>query len=549
MESTLKVLVLKIASSSRFQASPRLAALLQHLADAQESGKIVKEYSIGVDVLERPPDFDPRTDSIVRVHVSRLRKRLSEYYSEEGRNDSVRVVLPKGEYRFVLEAEEREQMGSAEAAVTNEPLGVSDPANIAASSDTALPSPSSGELPGSSGGLGRRAIHAGLVALLMAAIAVACLLLWRPTESAAVFVGTDVVTHGTWTGVYGADGQIIPNLVTKPPKYAEVDITGATTYTWWSKTRNLRALQHSAGASDRIASLFAPASNANKSFSITVRLKDGKWHQIALYLCDWDSGERDQTIWVSDPATNRVFDTRGYHNFENGRWVVWKVKGSVSFRIRTVDGADAAVNGIFFDGAPSNQVAAGGAIGLGPSSAPAAKAAGTDSSIAPGTAEYLGVDTATEGTWTGVYGADGQMIADHVNEPPGYALVTFPGALMSTWALVADDRRALQKASGSVLRIASRYHPATPSKVLSIRLELTDLKTHRIALYLCDWDNAGQVESVSVFNAVTHQLLDTRRYTALVNGKWSIWNIGGTVLIEVRSENGLSPSLNGIFFQ
>jgi hypothetical protein len=85
--------------------------------------------------------------------------------------------------------------------------------------------------------------------------------------------------------------------------------------------------------------------------------------------------------------------------------------------------------------------------------------------------------------------------------------------------------------------------------VLSIRLELTDLKTHRIALYLCDWDNAGQVESVSVFNAVTHQLLDTRRYTALVNGKWSIWNIGGTVLIEVRSENGLSPSLNGIFFQ
>ena len=40
----------------------------------------LKEYSIGVDVFERSPDFDPKLDSIVRVQAGRLRLKLTEYY-------------------------------------------------------------------------------------------------------------------------------------------------------------------------------------------------------------------------------------------------------------------------------------------------------------------------------------------------------------------------------------------------------------------------------------------------------------------------------------
>ena len=60
------------------------------------------EYSIGIDVFGRKPDFDPKTDSTVRVQVSRLRQRLKEYYEQEGANDKRRVVIPMGDYRVEI---------------------------------------------------------------------------------------------------------------------------------------------------------------------------------------------------------------------------------------------------------------------------------------------------------------------------------------------------------------------------------------------------------------------------------------------------------------
>jgi hypothetical protein len=41
----------------------------------------IKEYSIAVQALGRPPDFDPQLDTIVRVTVHNLRKRLDLYYA------------------------------------------------------------------------------------------------------------------------------------------------------------------------------------------------------------------------------------------------------------------------------------------------------------------------------------------------------------------------------------------------------------------------------------------------------------------------------------
>ena len=58
----------------------------------------VKEYSIGVDVFDRGDAFDPRTDTIVRVHAGRLRKKLAEYYATDGDADPVVIEVPKGGY-------------------------------------------------------------------------------------------------------------------------------------------------------------------------------------------------------------------------------------------------------------------------------------------------------------------------------------------------------------------------------------------------------------------------------------------------------------------
>ena len=58
----------------------------------------MKEYTLGVDVFDRGSDFDPRTDTIVRVQARRLRARLAEYYAGPGAADPVVIGLPKGSY-------------------------------------------------------------------------------------------------------------------------------------------------------------------------------------------------------------------------------------------------------------------------------------------------------------------------------------------------------------------------------------------------------------------------------------------------------------------
>jgi len=58
----------------------------------------IKEYNIAVDVLDRPPSFDPSEDAIARVEVHRLRKKLREYYETEGADHSLRIVIPIGRY-------------------------------------------------------------------------------------------------------------------------------------------------------------------------------------------------------------------------------------------------------------------------------------------------------------------------------------------------------------------------------------------------------------------------------------------------------------------
>ena len=61
-----------------------------------------KEHQIAVEVFHRPADFDPRLDSTVRVQTSRLRSKLTEYYSGPGVDDPVIFEVPKGSYSVAV---------------------------------------------------------------------------------------------------------------------------------------------------------------------------------------------------------------------------------------------------------------------------------------------------------------------------------------------------------------------------------------------------------------------------------------------------------------
>jgi len=94
-----------ITKSHSLRGSESLCKLLQYLAKQalDNPDAPLKEYQIATEVYGRSPDFDPQSDSTIRVQAGRLRMKLAEYYASEGVNDPIVVRIPKGSYHLVFE--------------------------------------------------------------------------------------------------------------------------------------------------------------------------------------------------------------------------------------------------------------------------------------------------------------------------------------------------------------------------------------------------------------------------------------------------------------
>ncbi|MDR3735684.1 MAG: hypothetical protein P4L10_09125 [Acidobacteriaceae bacterium] len=91
----------RILKHPLFRLSKRLPIFLQYIVNEsleQWSEEPPKERTVGVEVFRRKPDYDTNTDPIVRVTASELRKKLAQYYYEDGHNDEIRIELPPGSY-------------------------------------------------------------------------------------------------------------------------------------------------------------------------------------------------------------------------------------------------------------------------------------------------------------------------------------------------------------------------------------------------------------------------------------------------------------------
>jgi TolB-like protein len=58
----------------------------------------LKEYTIAVQVLDKPVNFNPQKNCIVRIHAGRLRLALSHYYLTQNKDDDIIIGVPKGKY-------------------------------------------------------------------------------------------------------------------------------------------------------------------------------------------------------------------------------------------------------------------------------------------------------------------------------------------------------------------------------------------------------------------------------------------------------------------
>lgn len=90
----------RILASKAFAKSARLSAFLRHVCVTTLEGreKVLCEQHIGTAVFGRPDHYNPSEDTIVRSSARLLRQRLASYYEEEGRQDQLRISIPRGAY-------------------------------------------------------------------------------------------------------------------------------------------------------------------------------------------------------------------------------------------------------------------------------------------------------------------------------------------------------------------------------------------------------------------------------------------------------------------
>ena len=102
----------RIAASKSFEKSSFLINFLLYVCEQELCGKgqELNEHQIGVKALGRPATYNPGDDNIVRNYARLLRKRLEEYFKTEGKDENLRVDIPRGHYVPVFYSIESEKV-------------------------------------------------------------------------------------------------------------------------------------------------------------------------------------------------------------------------------------------------------------------------------------------------------------------------------------------------------------------------------------------------------------------------------------------------------
>lgn len=166
-------------------------------------------------------------------------------------------------------------------------------------------------------------------------------------ESKAAFVSTDAVTQGNWRGKYGALGYQIMGDGASLPAGMTVQGGAQQSFAWTSSTTEIRALQKTT-SSDRLAACWY----AGGTFTVDLNLSSVGGKRIAFYVVDWDRQNRRERFEFLDAVTGAVLDSRTVSDFQEGKYLVWDVQGSVRVRVTNVSGPNAVLMGIFVDQGP-----------------------------------------------------------------------------------------------------------------------------------------------------------------------------------------------------
>jgi hypothetical protein len=90
----------QLLASPLFRSSKRYPRLLRFVVARVLGGQTdqLKERILGVEIFDRPTDYDTNKDPIVRVTAAEVRKRIERYYRDPRHSQEIRLFLPAGSY-------------------------------------------------------------------------------------------------------------------------------------------------------------------------------------------------------------------------------------------------------------------------------------------------------------------------------------------------------------------------------------------------------------------------------------------------------------------
>ncbi len=159
-------------------------------------------------------------------------------------------------------------------------------------------------------------------------------------------------------------------------------------------------------------------------------------------------------------------------------------------------------------------------------------------------ASFVDADSTTAGNWQGVYGQDGYDIFGQPAFLPGYVDLSYTGVSEYVWNSTATDPRAPELPGGG--RYAATYYTASS---LTYDINFNDGNLHQVALYCWDEDSDTRRQQITITDAVTGQVLDTRTLTNFNCGVYLVWSLSGNVLMTVTDLTGSQQAVtSGLFF-
>ena len=103
--------------------------------------------------------------------------------------------------------------------------------------------------------------------------------------------------------------------------------------------------------------------------------------------------------------------------------------------------------------------------------------------------------------------------------------------------------RALENLA-STGRVAGRWAASTD---FFVDLNFTDQAVHQVAIYCLDWNEKSRAETISVVDATTNAVLDTRSVSNFTEGVYVVWSVTGHVKLQITKTAGNNAVISGVF--